>query len=103
MYLILLFFKEGKPLTTIEERSVFGELALLYNCKRTATVTAATEVQLWEVERKTYMIIAMRNQKKRRKYRMQVCFLALILFTIKLEFFSIPFLNQYKLYIYIYI
>jgi len=43
----------------------------LYNCKRTATVTAATEVQLWEVERKTYMIIAMRNQKKRRKYRMQ--------------------------------
>lgn len=31
--------KQGKKLCTIGQGTVFGELAILYNCTRTATVT----------------------------------------------------------------
>ena len=40
---------------------VFGELAILYNCKRTATVTAAIDVKLWAIERSKFQTIMMRR------------------------------------------
>ena len=40
---------------------VFGELAILYNCKRTATVTAALDVKLWAIERSKFQTIMMRR------------------------------------------
>lgn len=33
---------------------VFGELALLYNAPRAATIVAETEVQLWVLDRNTF-------------------------------------------------
>ncbi|XP_033872880.1 cGMP-dependent protein kinase 1 [Acipenser ruthenus] len=56
----------GRVLRTLSQGDVFGELAILYNCKRTATVTAITNVQLWCIERQTYRAI-MTNKSKRKR------------------------------------
>ena len=40
---------------------VFGELAILYNCKRTATVKAAVDCKLWAIERQCFQTIMMRT------------------------------------------
>lgn len=40
---------------------VFGELAILYNCKRTATIKAATDCRLWAIERQCFQTIMMRT------------------------------------------
>ena len=36
---------------------VFGELAILYNCKRTASVRAAVEGRVWALERRVFQHI----------------------------------------------
>ena len=47
----------------------FGELALLYNAPRAATIIANTECDLWALDRKTFTyIIKSAVQKKREKY-----------------------------------
>jgi len=43
----------------IKAGSVFGELAILYDCSRTATVTSKSTSKLWQLERKTYQTIMM--------------------------------------------
>lgn len=40
--------KEYKP------GEAFGELALLYNCPRAATITAVEDSELWSLDRKTF-------------------------------------------------
>ncbi|XP_050687426.1 cGMP-dependent protein kinase, isozyme 2 forms cD5/T2-like isoform X1 [Eriocheir sinensis] len=40
---------------------VFGELAILYNCKRTATIKAATACKLYAIDRKCFQTIMMRT------------------------------------------
>nr|CAD7433379.1 unnamed protein product [Timema monikensis] len=40
---------------------VFGELAILYNCKRTATIKAASDCKLWAIERQCFQTIMMRT------------------------------------------
>ncbi|XP_042866926.1 cGMP-dependent protein kinase, isozyme 2 forms cD5/T2-like isoform X2 [Penaeus japonicus] len=40
---------------------VFGELAVLYNCKRTATIKAATGCKLYAIDRKCFQTIMMRT------------------------------------------
>ena len=52
LWLWFIFYDSGK---------VFGELAILYNCKRTATVTAAMDCKLWAIERPKYQTIMMRR------------------------------------------
>ena len=47
--------------------SAFGELAILYNCARTATVTAATDVRVWVLHRRTFQTIMTKTGKDRRK------------------------------------
>ncbi|KAK2818600.1 hypothetical protein Q5P01_024161 [Channa striata] len=53
--------KRGNKLCTIGPGKVFGELAILYNCTRTATVTALTDVKLWAIDRQGFQTIMMRT------------------------------------------
>ncbi|XP_019726991.1 cGMP-dependent protein kinase 1 [Hippocampus comes] len=71
MYIVaageLLVTQAGRDLRTLSIGDVFGELAILYNCKRTATVKAKTEVRLWCMERQTYRTIITNKSKKKRE------------------------------------
>eukprot|EP00064_Thunnus_orientalis_P018487 superscaffoldBa00004279_g18586 len=60
----------GRNLRTLTRGDVFGELAILYNCKRTATVKAKTLVRLWCMERQTYRTIIANKSKKKREQLM---------------------------------
>ncbi|XP_067624673.1 cGMP-dependent protein kinase 1 isoform X2 [Eurosta solidaginis] len=53
--------REGKYLSTLSGAKVLGELAILYNCQRTATITAITECKLWAIERQCFQTIMMRT------------------------------------------
>uniref|UniRef100_A0A8C2YX62 cGMP-dependent protein kinase n=1 Tax=Cyclopterus lumpus TaxID=8103 RepID=A0A8C2YX62_CYCLU len=53
--------KQGQKLCTIGQGTVFGELAILYNCTRTATVTALTDIKLWAIDRQGFQTIMMRT------------------------------------------
>lgn len=53
--------REGKFLSILPAGKVFGELAILYNCKRTATIKAATDCKLWAIERQVFQTIMMRT------------------------------------------
>ncbi|KAM9496429.1 cGMP-dependent protein kinase 1 [Clarias gariepinus] len=56
----------GRHLRTLTSGDVFGELAILYNCKRTASVKAVTPVKLWCIERQIYRsIMAIKSKHKR--------------------------------------
>lgn len=54
--------KDGKLLSYIQQPgSVFGELAILYNCTRTATIRAITDCKLWAIERLCFQAIMMKS------------------------------------------
>nr|CAI5822819.1 unnamed protein product [Callosobruchus analis] len=53
--------RENKFLSTLTPGKVLGELAILYNCKRTATIKAATDCKLWAIERQCFQTIMMRT------------------------------------------
>ncbi|MEQ2277164.1 hypothetical protein XENORESO_021160, partial [Xenotaenia resolanae] len=66
----LIVTQSGRTLRTLTKGDVFGELAILYNCKRTATVKAKTPVHLWCMERQTYRTIVTNKSKKKREQLM---------------------------------
>ncbi|XP_022235013.1 cGMP-dependent protein kinase, isozyme 2 forms cD4/T1/T3A/T3B-like isoform X2 [Limulus polyphemus] len=53
--------KDRKFLCTLGPGKVFGELAILYNCTRTATVKAIMDCKLWAIERQCFQTIMMRT------------------------------------------
>ncbi|XP_006820496.1 cGMP-dependent protein kinase 1-like [Saccoglossus kowalevskii] len=53
--------KEGKFLCFMGPGKVFGELAILYNCTRTATVKASTNTKLWAIDRPCFQAIMMKT------------------------------------------
>lgn len=58
-----------KIVKTCEEGDVFGELALLYNCPRAASVESKGECILWRLDRDTFnSIVKEAAQKKRTRY-----------------------------------
>ncbi|KPM10667.1 cGMP-dependent protein kinase, isozyme 2 forms cD4/T1/T3A/T3B-like protein [Sarcoptes scabiei] len=53
--------KAGRFLSKMGPQKMFGELAILYNCTRTATVKALTDCKLWAIERQCFRTIMMRS------------------------------------------
>lgn len=52
-----------------EKGDAFGELALLYNAPRAATITTETECTLWVLDRETFNhIVKDASRKRREKY-----------------------------------
>lgn len=57
---------EEKFLKTYQPSEAFGELALLYNAPRAATIIAKTASKLWQLDRNTFNhIVKEASQKKR--------------------------------------
>ncbi|XP_007499885.1 cAMP-dependent protein kinase type II-alpha regulatory subunit [Monodelphis domestica] len=50
-----------------DNRGSFGELALMYNTPRAATIVAITEGSLWGLDRITFRRIILKNNAKKRK------------------------------------
>lgn len=58
-----------KCVKTCEAGDVFGELALLYNCPRAASVECKEKAVLWQLDRDTFSHIVKESaQKKRNRY-----------------------------------
>jgi len=57
----------GTEVFTYEGKGVFGELAMLYNCPRAATVAAKSESTLWVLDRSTFnhMVKTVAQAKRR--------------------------------------
>jgi CRP-like cAMP-binding protein len=60
--------KVGAPLGTA---SSFGELALMYNTPRAASIKAATDCKLWKIDRDTYRGIVLNSKYVRNKQYME--------------------------------
>lgn len=57
----------NKKINTLQPGTVFGELALLYNQKRMATIVAKTPCSLWVLDRKDFHHIIMKDNIQRRE------------------------------------
>ncbi|XP_069093541.1 cGMP-dependent protein kinase 2 [Pleurodeles waltl] len=63
-------FQQNKLLTSIPEWTTFGELAILYNCTRTASVKAASNAKTWALDREVFQNIMRRTmQTRHEEYR----------------------------------
>jgi len=71
------FFQGSTVLRDLHPPTVFGELAILYNCKRTATVTAKTPTKVWKLERNVFQNIMRTTAKTRREELKKVGWLAI--------------------------
>ncbi|UYV79618.1 PRKAR2B [Cordylochernes scorpioides] len=58
---------KSKEVSTLEHEGSFGELALMYNQPRAATVTALTDGELWAMSRQTFRTILLSSAYKKRK------------------------------------
>ncbi|KAM9727998.1 cGMP-dependent protein kinase 2 [Menidia menidia] len=66
---LLEVLQNGKRLGEIRPGTAFGELAILYNCKRTATVKAVLQSHIWTLDRQTFQAIMMQTtQAKHEEY-----------------------------------
>lgn len=59
--------EDNKHVFTYENRGSFGELALLYNMPRAATVKAVSVGQLWALDRQTFRRIVLKSAFRKRK------------------------------------
>ncbi|CAH1119440.1 unnamed protein product [Phaedon cochleariae] len=57
--------KDGKVLGHMGPGKAFGELAILYNCTRTASIRAVDNVKVWILDRKVFQQIMMRTGLQR--------------------------------------
>ena len=86
-------FNEGEAptyLKTYKEGELFGELALLYNSPRAATIYAKTDCVLWAIDRLTFnSIIKESSINKREKYKKFLETIPLLSTVEKYELYSI--------------
>ncbi|CBY37051.1 unnamed protein product [Oikopleura dioica] len=63
--------KDGTHITDIKS-GLFGELAIMYNCQRTATITSKTDVTLWKLHRTAFQTVvkAAGEEKLEQKYQL---------------------------------
>ncbi|XP_070544121.1 cGMP-dependent protein kinase 1-like isoform X3 [Ptychodera flava] len=59
--------KGNKVLGTMGSGKVFGELAILYNCTRTASVKAVTDAKIWAIDRKAFQMVMMKTGIQRQE------------------------------------
>ncbi|XP_067126019.1 cAMP-dependent protein kinase type II regulatory subunit-like isoform X2 [Centruroides vittatus] len=59
--------EKGNMVGKYEDSGSFGELALMYNMPRAATVEAVTNGSLWAMNRQTFRRIVLKNAFKKRK------------------------------------
>lgn len=59
-------FVDGKLVTKYERGGNFGELALMYNAPRAATIRATSDVVLWALDRVSFRTILMDHNAKKR-------------------------------------
>lgn len=59
--------EEPTHIHTYENSGSFGELALLYNMPRAATIQAITDGSLWAMDRQTFRRILLKSAFKKRK------------------------------------
>lgn len=64
--------KDEKKLRTMGPGKVFGELAILYNCTRTASIRATQSCKLWAVDRVGFQTIMMKNGLIKRAEYMRI-------------------------------
>uniref|UniRef100_A0A4D5RA32 cGMP-dependent protein kinase n=1 Tax=Scolopendra viridis TaxID=118503 RepID=A0A4D5RA32_SCOVI len=57
----LIVTKDGGILGKMGSGRAFGELAILYNCTRTASIEALTDAQVWVLDRRVFQAIMMRS------------------------------------------
>lgn len=62
--------KDGKVLGRLGVGKAFGELAILYNCKRTASVKAIEDGRVWALERKVFQQIMVSTGLKKMENQM---------------------------------
>lgn len=58
---------EAKTVATYDGNGSFGELALMYNMPRAATVQAEADGSLWAMDRLTFRKIILKNAYKKRQ------------------------------------
>lgn len=58
---------DDKHIHTYDNCGSFGELALLYNMPRAATIQASIEGQLWAMDRQTFRRILLKSAFRKRK------------------------------------
>ncbi|OBZ86806.1 cAMP-dependent protein kinase regulatory subunit [Choanephora cucurbitarum] len=59
--------EETVKVTSYEAGGSFGELALMYNAPRAATIVATSDAVLWALDRLTFRTILMENTSRKRK------------------------------------
>uniref|UniRef100_A0A665WEB9 cGMP-dependent protein kinase n=1 Tax=Echeneis naucrates TaxID=173247 RepID=A0A665WEB9_ECHNA len=63
---------KGQKLLTVEPEDMFGELALLYHCTNTYSVSAQTDSKLWVIDSKSYQAILMQRGLSRLSHSMEL-------------------------------
>ncbi|XP_035208716.1 cGMP-dependent protein kinase, isozyme 1-like [Stegodyphus dumicola] len=63
--------KDDKVIGILRPGRAFGELAILYNCTRTATVKAAEDAKIWVMDRKAFHTIMMKTGLQRQEDNMK--------------------------------
>ncbi|KAG9344625.1 hypothetical protein JZ751_011297 [Albula glossodonta] len=76
---LLEVIQNGKLLGQMRPGTAFGELAILYNCKRTASVKAVSQSLIWALDRQMFQSIMMRTtQARHQEYFSFLCSVSLL-------------------------
>ena len=73
---------DGAPVFNYGPGGAFGELALMYNAPRAATVKSTSDAKLWCVDRETFRHIIVASTNQVRSIRVSISFSAAALFAV---------------------